>query len=136
MPSLNLTHHQQQYQTDCLPACAAMVLSFWGINVRYGRLRRLLKAGKDGTPFSHISRLTELKVIVSVDREYSYPMERLGSYLSQGLPLIASVDTAYLPYWAEASDHAVVVIGRYGTQISIHDPWLSKGPTIIEQTAS
>ena len=46
---------------------------------------------------------------VVVANEFDQPMALLETYVARSVPVILSVDTAHLPYWTEATDHAVVV---------------------------
>ena len=79
MPTLPLTHHPQQFLTDCLPACVQMVLGYYRVSIRYDRLRRLLKSAQDGTPFDNLAYLTTLGVSVIVANEFRQPMGLLDA---------------------------------------------------------
>ncbi|MEM7534699.1 MAG: cysteine peptidase family C39 domain-containing protein [Chloroflexota bacterium] len=135
MPSLKLTHHPQKYQSDCLPACAWMILTHFGINIRYRRLMRTLRAGEDGTPFHNLELLTQFKksIQVKVGYEYIDPMGLVENYVTSGLPIVVAVDTEYLPYWDESTAHAVVVAGIDSTRISLYDPWFDEAPKTVER---
>ena len=56
----NFTHRQQRRESDCLVACAEMVLEDLGLTIDYTRLAKLLRAGADFTPFSHLRFLAQL----------------------------------------------------------------------------
>ena len=47
---LNIPHRRQQRESDCLVACAAMVLDYLHVPIRYDRLYKLLRAQPFGTP--------------------------------------------------------------------------------------
>jgi predicted double-glycine peptidase len=51
------------------------------------------------------------------------------------LPVIAGVNTTPLPYWTQAADHVVVVVGIETDQVYLHDPSLSGGPQAVPRTA-
>lgn len=96
-----------------------MVLSNLGVKVRYRRLLRLLRTGEDGTSFYNLRFLDALKVSVLIEDGH---IGFLESYLAQGHPISVSVNTADLPYWSEATDHAVVVTDVTGDMVLLHDP--------------
>lgn len=130
MPSLNIIHHRQRYETDCLAACVQMVLDNLGVNVGYRRLLRLLRTGEDGTSFYNLRFLDTLKVSVLIEDGH---MGILESYLAQGYPFLVSVNTADLPYWSEATDHAVVVTGIADDMVWLHDPWFEHAPISVDR---
>jgi len=84
-----------------------MVLNYWGHSSRYHRLLKLLKITPDlGAPSSNLKRLESLGFSV----EYGQgSLDDLEACLAQGAPCIAFVDTAFLSYWYEPTQHAVVV---------------------------
>jgi hypothetical protein len=55
--SLNVPHFKQEFRYSCIPACARMVLAFFGQQHTEAELRTLMKTGPSGTP---VRRLTEL----------------------------------------------------------------------------
>jgi ABC-type bacteriocin/lantibiotic exporter with double-glycine peptidase domain len=134
MPMLSRTvlHQSQRSQADCLPTAVQMVLAYLGISVTYAELYRLLGTQQYGTPFRHLERLRIYGVEVQLD--YLSPQE-IGGYLAQDVPVIAGVNTAELPYWQEAVDHVVVVVGLADGYATLHDPALPHGPTRVTETA-
>lgn len=131
MPLLNLRHQQQQHETDCLVAAAAMVLDYLQIPIRYERLHRLLRAQPFGTPFHNVEFLKSLNLSVVVD---DGDLDKLHDYLALGLPLLASIDTGELAYWGgESTDHVVVVTGLDRTKklVHLHDPFFPTGPVSV-----
>ncbi|MCB0079949.1 MAG: hypothetical protein KDE47_03420 [Caldilineaceae bacterium] len=134
MPSLNLTHHPQRQGADCLAACAWMALDFVGVHIRYERLLQLLKVRQgSGASFLNLalleSHFNSLSVVIA--REYDDPMGLLETYLVNSYPVIASVNTIDLPYWAgEAVDHAVVIAGLDEATLLIYDPWFTAPQTV------
>ena len=120
MPLLSVTHQQQRQRSDCLAACAAMVLDYHGVKVNYSRLLRVLRMRDIGTSFYNLRALETLGVTVLVE---DGSMDQLEVCLTSGQPLIASVDTQDLLYWnGQAVLHAVVVVGSDADTISINDP--------------
>ena len=130
-PWLPVSHQKQRHRSDCLAACAAMVLGYLGRPVRYARLMKLLDITPDlGAPASNVKRLAKLNVSI----EYGTgAMSNLTSYLSQGIPGIAFVHTVYLSYWPEAVRHAVVVVGVDERQVYLNDPFFDTAPQTISR---
>jgi len=129
MSWLPVSHRTQRQPADCLAACAAMLLDFLGVSVRYGRLLRLLDTRSHGTVFSYIRRLETLGVSVQVAEG---DIEALRTHLANGLPIIAFVDTAQLTsYWTVTTQHAVVVIGIDATHVYLNDPMFPQAPQTI-----
>jgi ABC-type bacteriocin/lantibiotic exporter with double-glycine peptidase domain len=108
---LPVPHLMQVQQSDCLAACAAMVLVYLGKPVDYRRLLKLLDVDSFGAPRRNIARLARLGVDL-VYREANISL--LLDTLRQGDPVIAFVDTGELGYWTEVTNHAVVVVGIEG----------------------
>jgi ABC-type bacteriocin/lantibiotic exporter with double-glycine peptidase domain len=131
MTLLPVSHHRQKQQADCLAACAAMVLGYLHVPVAYNRLTHLLRVSEIGTPFRNLSYLRPLGLSVLIAEG---DLEALREHLDSGLPVIVDVDTAQLPYWDEATDHAVVVIGVDDQQVYLHDPSTSGAPHIVSLT--
>lgn len=93
---LQISHHQQQHETDCLAACAAMVLDYWSYSVRYQRLLKLLDVTPDlGAPSFNLKYLEALGFSVEYGRG---SLGDLEACLAQGIPCIAFIDTAFLSY--------------------------------------
>ena len=47
----------------------------------------------------------------------------LAAYLTSGLPPIALLYTASLPYWSESCDHVAVVVGVDDSWVYLNDPY-------------
>jgi ABC-type bacteriocin/lantibiotic exporter with double-glycine peptidase domain len=62
----NFAHRQQRRESDCLVACAEMVLDHLGIQISYQRLARILRAQPSFTPFSNLRFLEALGLSVSL----------------------------------------------------------------------
>jgi uncharacterized protein YvpB len=54
--------------------------------------------------------------------------EELQAHLENNRPCMTLVQTSELPYWAEESDHAVIVIGLDDELIYLNDPAFPEAP--------
>lgn len=128
MPLLSVSHQQQRQQSDCLAACASMVLEYLHIRADYTRLLRLLRIGPIGTAFGNLAELRKLGVVVLIDNGTSADIKR---FLVSGLPVIVFLDTVELAYWKyEHTDHAVVVIGVDEQNVRLNDPEFREAPQV------
>jgi hypothetical protein len=59
----NFTHKRQRRESDCLVACAEMVLNYIPLN--YTRLAKLLRAGPSFTPFTNLRYLAALRLAIT-----------------------------------------------------------------------
>lgn len=125
MSLLNVSHRNQSQPSDCLAACAAMVLDYIGVRANYDALLSRLRITEFGASFHNLAFLEYLGVRVLVERG---DIETLRRHLSRNVPPIAFVKTAELSYWDEANNHAVVVVGIEGNQIFLDDPAFSQAP--------
>lgn len=126
--SLPVSHRKQVQRSDCLAACAAMVLDYIGRPCPYQQLLSLLGVKAIGTPSSNILRLTRLGVSVI---HKAGTLEELELRIAQGQPCIVFLDTAELPYWSEATFHAVVVVGMDDEYVYVNDPAFDEAPQRI-----
>ncbi len=118
--ALAVPHYPQRNTADCLAACAAMVLAYHGKPTPYGKLLHLLKIGPIGAPRRNILNLSRLRGVSVAYREATVPI--LVQFLTNGLPVIAFVDTGELGYWTSTTNHAVVIIGIDGDDLLVNDP--------------
>ncbi len=125
IPSLPVPHREQQYPSDCLAACAAMVLEYLGKPTPYSRLLTLLRIGPIGAPRRNIRYLTRLGIDVTY-QEATLPL--VVGYLQAGNPVIAFVDTGELPYWSVRTNHAVVLVGINRGSVFVNDPAFPDAP--------
>ena len=112
--SLNVPHFEQEFRYSCIPACARMVLDFFGHQHTEAELRTLMKTDENGTSARRLMELTRLGFDVTFA---TTDLAGLVSYLTSGVPPIALLLTGSLPYWSESCDHVAVVVG-------IDDPWV------------
>lgn len=129
-PLLNVPHRRQQSDGDCLAACAAMVLSYWGREIPYNSLLRLLRVQPYGAPAGNIRLLSSLGLRVTYS---TTNLTGLQSLLDQGSPVIVFVRTGELPYWAYTTDHAVVVVGYDEGHVYVNDPDRSESPIMVSR---
>jgi len=128
MPLLSVSHRQQRQQSDCLAACASMVLEYLNIRADYTRLLRLLRVGPIGTAFGNLIELRKLGVVVLIQNGTNADIKR---FLVSGLPVIVFLDTAELAYWKyEHTDHAAVVIGMDEQKVQLNDPEFREAPQV------
>ncbi len=128
---LKVTHQKQRRPSDCLAACAAMVLDALLRPEPYDNLVGLLDIVPDiGAPASNILRLSNL---VSGVVYASGSLDDITQYLKENLPCIAFVHTLKLGYWIENTRHAVVVMGIDETseQVYLDDPFFDTAPQVV-----
>lgn len=127
---LHVTHQRQRYPADCLAACAAMVLGFLGQPADYENLIRLLRIDPTvGTPYSNVRLLGALHIEVTLKQGTRADLDT--SLAQQQLPIVF-LSTGELPYWAEDTFHAVVVVGLDDTSIYLNDPAFETAPQIVD----
>ena len=128
MPSLPISHQRQLRQTECLAACAGMVLDYLQIPHTYPSLVALLQIGSAGAPFRNLHNLEKLNVLVQIEQG---EVEDLRSFLERGLPSIVFIKTSELSYWNEANNHAIVFAGMDDKQVFLFDPAFDDAPQIV-----
>jgi ABC-type bacteriocin/lantibiotic exporter with double-glycine peptidase domain len=133
-----ITNWRQPRDGDCLPACAAMVLTHLGHRFDYKRLRQQQGTLPTGTPFSHLKRLEAWRFLVERGRGN---VDRLLEHLAVGQPVIVAVATELLSYWMtrpdvdeanRATEHVVVVVGMENQIVSVNDPDFDIAPQVVE----
>lgn len=128
---LPVLHIPQRTEADCLPVCIQMVLSHLGRPVPYERLIDLLDTRWFGTPAGNIQRLEQLGIAVTIA---DLSLSDIGHHLKAGLPVIAFVNTADLPYWSENTDHTIVIVGMDDETVYVNDPHFVQAPQRIPHT--
>lgn len=130
-PWLPVSHQKKRHRSDCLAACAAMVLNYLRQPIPYARLLRLLGIAPDlGAPASNVRRLSSLNVSV----EYGAgTIDDLAEHIARGVPCIAFVHTIHLGYWTEATRHAVVVVGMGEEHVYLNDPFFDIAPQVVSR---
>ncbi|MFN8486511.1 MAG: C39 family peptidase [Caldilineaceae bacterium] len=125
----NFRHRRQQHRSDCLVACADMVLNHLGLSIGYDRLAKLLRAGESFTPFSRLRYLESLGLFLEAGERGDLSI--FTTYIALGLPIIVGVKTLNWSHWGTIiTDHAVVVIGidQEHDTIYINDPFFVNAP--------
>lgn len=130
IPSLPVLHRSQEQLSDCLAACAAMVIAFSGKSIPYDHLLKTLSITPSGAPRRNILRLTSLGVSVTY-REATLPI--IAEYLQAGHPVIAFVDSGELSYWTTATNHALVIVGMDNDHVYVLDPAFPPTPIAIAE---
>jgi ABC-type bacteriocin/lantibiotic exporter with double-glycine peptidase domain len=125
---LPVPHCRQLHESDCLAACASMLLEYYNLPTDYSDLLSLLEIGPIGAPRRNISRLSRLGIVVDY-REATLPV--LYSYIQEHTPVIAFVDTGEISYWQSATNHALVVVGLQDEQLLVNDPAFEQFPQQI-----
>ena len=130
MPSdwLKVPHRKQSHDGACLPACARMVMAYFGREVEEADLSRQLRSRPFGTRSSHIRLLEEWGWSV-IYREGT--LLDLQSHVASGVPCIAFVRAGVLPGWETDTSHSVVVVGFSVEDVVVHDPAAEPGPERI-----
>lgn len=123
--SLNVPHCKQEFQYSCIPACARMVLGFFGSQHAEAELRALLRTDPNGTPARRLMELRQLGFGVTF---VTTDLVGLVGYLTSGVPPIALLKTASLPYWPDSCDHVAVVVGVDDSWVYLNDPYFDSAP--------
>ena len=121
-------HRRQRSSSDCLGACAYMVLEHLAQHPIYDDLLKVLDIGPIGAPRRNVVRLASRSISV-VYRAAT--VATLLDLLQQGLPVIASFAPSELPYWSSATNHAVVVVGTDAEQSFVNDPAYPEAPIAV-----
>lgn len=107
--SINKPHHRQERSASCLPACAKMMLNFFGNAIEEKTLRDLLATDDYGTSALNIlmlnASLPDTKAEVHI-----WMLEDLLNYLQdRQQPCIVTLGTTNMPHWDDPYNlHAVV----------------------------
>lgn len=129
---LRVPFYPQQGDGNCLPACAQMVLAYYGIRRSQRRLAALLSVRPNlGTPASTIQRIQNRTISV----EYgSATLTKLTVATQNGLPVIAFIQAVELPHWrGQYFQHAVVVVGVVAGTVYLLDPASASSPEAVSE---
>lgn len=114
----------------CLPACARMILAYWGQMTTEAEMSRLLGTKSYGTPFSNITRLTQRGFQVEFGSQNESWLRRC---LDNRRPVIARLWTEMLDYWTVDTSHVVVIVGLDDTRVVVNDPAFDQSPMVVSQ---
>ena len=123
--SLNVPQIKQELQYSCIPACARMVLAYFGSQHGEAELRALMRTDPSGTQVRYLTELAQLGFGVDF---VTTDISGLATYLMAGLPPIALLTTASLPYWPGSCDHVAVVVGVDDSWVFLNDPSFAAAP--------
>ncbi len=125
----NFIHRRQRRESDCLVACAEMVLNHLGIQMNYQRLAKLLRAAPSFTPFSHLHYLETLGLSITIGQQGDTAI--FAPSLERGLPVVVGAKTLAWAHWGGiVTSHAVVIVGidqEHGV-IYVNDPFFADAP--------
>ena len=128
MPWLNVPHLQQSEPGWCLPACVAMVTSFWQQPLLQDDIAHWLGVRGIGVPANRIQQLARhgFKVFYGTGS-----LAELQTWLAQGVPSILFIRTGEFPYWQVDTPHAVVLTGLEGESAYLLDPGVETSPVTV-----
>ena len=122
---LPVPHHLQLDDGYCLPACIQMVLAYWGVERDQRDIAdKLGLIPGAGIPGNRIKILSSKKLEVSYGAGELVDLENA---LDQEIPPIILVYTGELPYWEQATAHAVVLLGFDEQAVHLNDPAIAQG---------
>lgn len=121
MPSVLLPAplYSQSRDGFCLPACARMILAYWGDSRPEDEVAALLGTRPYGTPITKVARLITWGYDVAV---VNLSPPALMALLNDGVPAIVRVWTPMLGYWAVDAPHVVVAVGYDEQSVWLNDP--------------
>jgi len=126
-------HTPQIEDGYCVPACARMALSQFGIDVSLEHLAKNLGVRKDvGVPLSSLKRLEDDRIGVEVTSVES--VDELRAMLDSDKAVIALLVTVpEMEGWEESETtvHTVLVVEAMDDLITYHDPHLDYGPVSV-----
>ena len=129
--SLNVPHFEQEFPYSCIPACARMVLDFFGCQHMEAELRTLMRTDPNGTPARRLFELRHLGFDVAF---VTADLAGLATYLTSGVPPMALLKTVALPYWSESCDHVALVVGVDDSWVYLNDPYFDSAPQQVSHS--
>lgn len=123
--SLNTPHYKQEFPYSCFAAAARMVFAFFGRQHTEAELRAAMNTGSGGTVARDFMNLAKLGFEVNFATS---DLAGLVAFLTAGQPVIALLDTTWLPYWQEVCNHVAVVVGVDDAWVYLNDPYFDFAP--------
>ena len=130
MPFLKIPHIRQRAKSDCLVACAAMMLTAVDVNIDYSRLQSQLGFKGGGLTYRRLQLLTRVRSDLHVILQQG-SIQHLMKAIDAGTPPAVFIVTGELPYWSETVYHAVVLVGYTETEFYINDPAFAYAPQVV-----
>lgn len=127
---LRLPHLEQHSASDCLAACAAMMLGAIDVKVSYQALLEILNVASWGTPHRNFQRLEQQISGIRVLYKQGV-LTDLFQAIDEGNAPTVFLWTGELPYWTVATWHAVVIAGYDEEHFFLNDPAFQEAPQIV-----
>jgi ABC-type bacteriocin/lantibiotic exporter with double-glycine peptidase domain len=129
---LEIANRKQQGETDCLAACAAMMLNACGLVLPYDRLLSVLNVMPWGTPHRNIREIANIASRIHVIYQQG-ELNDLRCALDAGLPPTVFVWTGELSYWSVETWHAIVLVGYDMRNFYVNDPAFDIAPQLVSE---
>ncbi len=129
---LQIPHHKQTQESDCLATCALIAMEAVGESIPYAKLLSILDIKPWGTPHRNIRKLEALTRNVQVIYRQG-ELSDLFATLESGFAPIVFVWTGELPYWSTATWHAVLIAGYDDEYFFVNDPAFDHAPIQVRQ---
>ena len=117
----------------CLPACASMILRYWGKGTSQQKIARHLGTSEIGTPLSRIHNLAQWGFQVYCTTNGNW--QDLVQCIAAGKPVIVSTHAEWLPYSQIQGQHVIVIIGITETSAFALDPAIAAEMIKIDKNA-
>jgi len=125
MKILNFPPVRQNYSYDCGVAAVQSVLFYYGVDVQYPSLKKMLKSNVTGTPIANIKRIFKKYGFRVIKKEMT--IKEIKQYINKEIPVILPLQA-----WSEdkkidwekdwKDGHYVVAIGYDEKKIYFQDP--------------
>jgi len=128
---LRLPLHVPQLKAGyCIPACACMALSRFGVTVSIEEMIRVLEAKENsGALFSLLKRLENKQIAVEIRRlKDFYELQTLLA--SDNAVIVLMLTVLEMPGWQSDIEtmHAILPLEVNDEMVTYHDPFLDHGP--------
>lgn len=127
---LKVPHHKQQKESDCLVACAAMLLVAQDIHLPLPQLSAVLDVTPWGTPHRNFRLLAEQISHIQVTYRQG-SLADLYQAIDRDHPVVVFVWTGEPPYWQIETGLALVVVGYDQDHFYVNDPAFDEAPQVV-----